>query len=142
MVRSRVVVDTNVLVSAWLFGGVPRTVLELALNTQIEGVISPQLLSELSDVLLKKFKFSAAKAKAVENKIKSRFRVVQPKASISILKDTADNRVLEAAVAGKCHSIITGDKELLALKKFRKIIIISPNNFLNQIYLSATEEAA
>lgn len=58
MAKLKVVVDTNVLVSAWLFGGNPRTILELALNNQIEGITSPQLLSELSDVLLKKFGFS------------------------------------------------------------------------------------
>ena len=130
MARPRVVVDTNVLVSAWLFGGNPRTILELVLNNQIEGVTSPQLLSELSDVLLKKFNFSAAKTRAVERKIKDRFEIVQPKSSIAILKDEGDNRVLEAAVTGRCHFIITGDKELLALKKFRKVAIISPEDFL------------
>lgn len=132
MARLKVVVDTNVLVSAWLFGGKPRIVLELVLNGQIEGAISPQLFSELSDVLLKKFNFSIAKTRAVERKIRDRFRIVQPKFPIAILKDEGDNRVLEAAITGKCDFIITGDKELLALKKFKKIVIISPEEFLSK----------
>ncbi len=132
MARIRAVLDTNVLVSGWLFGGNPRIILELALNGQIEGTTSPQLLSELSDVLLKKFSFSTARVRAVESKLKSRFKVVRPKSSITILRDIADNRVLEAAVAGSCHFIITGDKELLALKKFRKILIIPPEDFLKK----------
>lgn len=132
MVKTRAVLDTNVLVSAWLFGGHPRIILELALNNQIEGVTSPQLLSELSDVLLKKFNFSTARVRAIEGKIKSQFKVVQPKFSITILKDIPDNRVLEAAVAGRCHFIVTGDKELLALRKFKKIAIISPDEFLRR----------
>ncbi len=134
MARLKVVVDTNVLVSALLFGGGPRAIFELALDEQIQGIASPQLLAELSDVLLKKFDFSTVKTRAVERKIKERFKIVQPRVSITVLKDQADNRVLEAAVAGRCDFIITGDKELLALKKFRGIVVVPPKEFISSSF--------
>ncbi len=129
----RVVLDTNIFVSGILFGGKPKNVLELVYREQIQAVISGSLLSELQETLLKKFKFSEKVILEMEKEIKDVFEFVYPKQQLTILLDLDDNRVLEAAIEGKCGYIITGDKELLLLKKFKNIKIITASDFLTRL---------
>lgn len=126
----RVVLDTNVLISSLLFGGIPRQIFERCLNREFIGVTSNILLSELTDVLIKKFDFDTGVTAKIRQKLLKKFLLVFPKVHINVLKDQPDNRVLEAAVAGKCENIITGDKELLALKQYKGITILTPAEFV------------
>lgn len=128
----RVVLDTNVLVSSLIFGGKPQQTENLILEKKMVGIISPVLLAEFTDVLAKRFSFNESRLRQAEKKIKKNFVIVKPRATIKILKDDADNRVLEAAVEGDCRFIITGDKELLDLKSFKGIKIITPSRFLEE----------
>ncbi len=128
----KVLIDTNVIISALLFGGKPREILKLAITKHIEAVTSPPLLAELLDVLSKKFSFPKETLKLTEHKIKQSFRMVHPIKQVDILNDNnPDNRVLEAALEGNCRYIITGDKELLALGSFEDVTILTANKFLN-----------
>lgn len=130
MSQISVVVDTNVLISALLFGGKPREVLQMVIDRSLVAVTSPALLSELLDVLAKKFLFSRQKLILVERKMKKILVFVYPTEHIEILHDQADNRVLEAARVGQCTYIITGDKELLRLGSYKIISIVTPEEFL------------
>jgi len=126
----KVVLDTNVIVSALVYGGKPEQIIRLVLSKEIEAVTSPTLLAELSEVLAKKFNFDQAKIEQTQKKIKEGFRLIQPRKVLTIVKDEPDNRVLEAADAAACDSIVTGDKELLELHAFKDIKIITPAEFL------------
>jgi len=128
----KVTLDTNIIISSLGFGGKPRKILELALDNKIKGVTSPILLAELEDVIIKKFPKLADHFELINKKIKKKLKVVRPKEAINILKkDKDDNRVLEAAVEGKCQYIITGDKELLELGSYQKIKILTASQFLD-----------
>ncbi len=128
--RSNVVLDTNILVSAIVFDGKPARILTLVLEKHIVGVTSKILLSELLEILIKKFDFSKSRIKQVERKLVKAFKIVYPKEQIFLVRDVDDNRVLEAAVEGNCEYIITGDNDLLELKKFQNISILKPDDFL------------
>lgn len=128
----KVTLDTNIIISGLGFGGKPRKVLQLILDNKIKGVTSPILLAELEDVIIKKFPKLADHFELVNKKIKKRLKLVRPKEAINILKkDQDDNRVLEAGVEGKCNYIITGDKELLDLRTFKGIKILTAAQFLD-----------
>lgn len=129
----RAVLDTNVIISALIFGGQPRRTLKEVITGGMIACHSPLLLAELVDVLYKKFHFTKDKLRLLEKKIKKHFILVYPQKNINILKDTADNRVLETALAGKCDYIITGDKELLALKKYQQIKIITVKKLISSM---------
>lgn len=129
----RVVLDTNVIISAILFGGKPREILSLVGKKNIISVTSAPLIAELLDVLVKKFRFPVAKIRLVEKKIKKLSVLVYPKEHIDRLDDEPDNRVLEAAVEGKCDVIVTGDRELLHLSIYRDIRIVTPEQFLKAV---------
>jgi len=130
MEKAIAVLDTNILVSAIVFGGRPRTIFQSVIQNQITGVTSPFLLAELNEVLTKKFKFSRSKIRLIETKIKKKFRIINPGITIDILGNNPDNHVLETAIAGNCQYIITGDRELLDLKFFKGIVIITATEFL------------
>lgn len=126
----KVVIDTNILISAMGFGGKPREILLQALEKKIQVIISPILLAEFFEVINKKFPKLDSKLFVVEKKIKKSFIVVQPKISLSISRDEDDNRVIEAALEGNCDFIITGDKDLLDLGKYKRIKIVTSEEFL------------
>lgn len=127
----RIVLDTNIIISALLFGGNPRLLLQSAVKGKITAIISLPLLAELSDILIKKFHFQKEKTELLERKLKKVCVLVHPKVSITVLKDDPDNRVLEAAQEGLCTYIVTGDKPLLRLKTYQNIRIVSVKEFLH-----------
>lgn len=127
----KVILDTNIIISAIGFGGKPRQILELAIQKRIRGVTSSILMAELEDVLNKKFPLLSDQFERINKLIRKRFIVVKPKESVHILKDDDDNRVLEAAAEGECTFIVTGDKELLDLNVYKKIKIMAVGQFYN-----------
>lgn len=129
----KVVLDTNILVSALIFGGKPEQVYNLVLEKQIAAVISMVLFSELLEILIKKFNFGPKRIEQLERIIKKHFKIVYPKATINVSRDEDDNRVLEAALEGGCSYIVTGDRDLLDLKIFKNIKIVTPDTFLSDI---------
>ncbi|MCR4277540.1 MAG: putative toxin-antitoxin system toxin component, PIN family, partial [Candidatus Berkelbacteria bacterium] len=100
--RLTVVIDTNILVSAIIFGGKPEEVLKQATSHRIRAVTSLVLLAELSGVLTKKFNYADRRVRAIEEKLKQGFEVVVPSREVKIL-NSADDRVLETALAGRCR---------------------------------------
>ena len=130
--KLRIVLDTNIIVSAIFFKGKPREIYDFVLNERYVTITSSTLISELTGILIKRFSLSLAEIHLIEHQIREIFEVVHPKESINVVRDIDDNRVLEAAVEGKCQYIITGDKDLLVLKSFQNIEIVTPEQFLNR----------
>jgi putative PIN family toxin of toxin-antitoxin system len=128
----RAVIDTNILISAIIFGGNPKKIIELIEENKLIGVTSQTLISELLEVLVKKFHFTPNKLYLVEELIKENFTIVYPNETLDIVRDKDDNRVLEAAITGECQYIITGDADLLDLKTFQKIKIVTAEIFLKE----------
>ena len=132
----KVVLDTNVLVSAILFGGKPDQVLYLILDGKIIGIISPVLLAELKEIFSKKFPLSKKDFELTFKNIEEIFEIVRPKETLDIVRDEDDNRVLEAALEGRCSYIVTGDNDLLDLANFKNIKIMTPDEFLKSLEIS------
>lgn len=128
----KVVLDTNILISGLGFKGKPRQILHLLFQKRVLGVTSPVLLAEFQEVVNKKFPQLALRLASIEKKLKRTLQVVQPKVSIKVSRDEDDNRVLEAAWEGNCDYIVTGDSDLLDLKNYKKIKILTAEEFLLQ----------
>lgn len=134
MSTPKVVLDTNIIISFIVFKGNPLKIFLLILQKKIVAYISTSILAETLEVLVKKFSFSAKRTNRTEKKLKDNFQFVYPSDTINILKDNPDNRILETAVAGNCSIIITGDKEMLKLKKYKNIRILSALEFLKEFF--------
>lgn len=130
----KVVVDTNILVSA-LFNakGTPGKIIYLWKSKAITLCINEETLEEYVDVL-QRFDFvEKSELRLFLDLFNMRINVfhTRSKHKISVVKaDPSDNKFLECAVATKAKFIISGDKHLLDLKKYKKIRIVSPSEFL------------
>jgi len=112
----RVVPDTNIVVSAVQFGGLPETFLEIAYVRAFHPITSVSLLDELDETLRDRFAWPATRLETLRTKLLATFDVASPVTTINFIKDDPDDdRVLEAAVAGRADYIVSGDKHLLKL---------------------------
>lgn len=132
--KPRVALDSNVFISAVLFGGKPRAILNLAIEGLFEIAISDDILEEIKGVMEgKKFQFPTKIVHALMREIEDLAVFVEPKDRIeAVTDDPEDNRVLECAVESGSDVIISGDSHLLALGSFGKIKIMSPDDFLRR----------
>ncbi len=133
--KTKVVIDTNVFVSALNFAGRPNEVLELFMKGEIEVSISPFILTELERILRERFEWRAEQIQRVLNRIKAKTILVHPKAKISAIKEKDDdNRILECAVEAKVEYLVSGDrKHLLPLRDYQGVKILSPAEFMRVV---------
>ena len=129
--RLRVVLDSNVLVSALLGQGGPRRLL-LHLSREHVIVSSVQMLAELEDVLHRdKFQLTEGQIKDYISLIISGSTVLDTADYPEVIRaDPDDDVVLASALEGDADYIVTGDKHLLLLKEYHKIKIITVKQML------------
>jgi putative PIN family toxin of toxin-antitoxin system len=125
----RLVLDTNVLVSAFITrGAVGEWITEWQGDHQF--ITSRQILDELSEKLLHKFHLSRQVADGFVSLSEGRMQLVDPvPLSVPVCRDPDDDWVLATAMSGKCDMIVTGDQDLLALGEYSGIPIVSPRSF-------------
>lgn len=127
----RLVLDTNILVSAFLWDGTPGKLIELAGEQEVELYTSQALLDELAEVLRRKklsrqvqaTGFTAAEIVKHYRRLAHRVTVRQLTRRIS--RDADDDQVLACALAARAELIVSGDKDLLTLKSFRDIPVVT-----------------
>lgn len=132
----RVVLDTNVLVSALAFpGGPPSRVLELASEEAVEAFVSPTLLRELARVLRDKLGLPDDTVSELTSAAAGICNLVTPRIQVDELRrDPDDNRVLELAAEAEADYIVTGNlRHLRPLAEWRGTKIRTPAEFLEEI---------
>jgi len=127
-----VVLDTNVLISAFLFGGAPREIVELIVAGVVDCSVSPAILDEVRGVLKRpKFGLSPRQAMSIVEELGGLSEVVNPSTSIHrIIADPDDDRVLECVIEARADAIVSGDAHLLELGRYKRILILNPSDFL------------
>ena len=133
--KIRTVIDTNVIVSAILFGGKPGELISLWKSGHIQPLASKDIFDEYINVLAyPKFELSEREINYIlYNEILPYFEIVTLKPSNTIIsEDPSDDKFLHCAKAGKASVIISGDQHLLSLKSNVKIKIFTPSQFLDK----------
>ena len=127
----KVVLDTNIYISAVLFGGNCEEILRLATQRSFELIISKSIILEIEAVLKEKFKWSKKQVSETLAYIKNISTLSKPNISISVIKeDPSDNKIIECAIFVGANYIVTGDKNpLLPVKEYKGIKIVSPAEF-------------
>jgi len=116
----RITADSNIYVSAILFGGKPLALLKLGHSRHVRLFISDEIIEETLGVLREKFKRTRERVIVAEEYIRACTYVVAPTERLNVVPDDEDdNRVLECAVAGGCEYIVTGDRDLLRMGTYR-----------------------
>lgn len=104
----------------------------MARTGRISLTVSEPILDELEEVLRRKFNFAPKDLVEALSRVREMARTVKPALSINAIKeDPADNRILECAVSAGSDFIVTGDKDLLRLKRYDGIRILTVSDFLD-----------
>lgn len=128
----RVVADTNIYISALMFGGLPGIFLDLAFEQVFTLVTSAALLEELDEKLRGKFAVTADDSQLIRARLESVAELVHPDFVLQAVPDDPDdNRVLECAVAAGAKFVVSGDRHLLQLGSHENISILTVRQFLN-----------
>lgn len=131
----RVVLDTNVLISALFWHGNEYEILRKAFEGEFELLISRAIISEFKGVLSEKFGARRDWIGKVANILTANSVMIHPKHKLNIIKDDeSDNRVLECAVEGGANCIISGDSHLLKLQEYRGIRVLRSEDFLEALF--------
>ncbi len=131
----KVVLDTNILISALGWKGPPHTILTKLLNKDFEMIISNKQLKELQKVLnYPKFSFSEQQKSRFLTIITESATVVDTITTVGIIKeDPSDNILLEIALENDVQTIVSGDEHLLKLRNFAGAKILTATEFLNSL---------
>lgn len=129
-----IVIDTNVLISGYLWSGKPRQAIRILSASPYETLYCRESLTELVRILSGKFNLSADEIIKVVTDIKHTGRNVHVTSDESpIVEDAADNLFINLAIDGGARTIISGDSHLLKLEQFKGIEIIKAADFLKQM---------
>ena len=125
----RVLLDTNVLIAAFIARGVCSELLEHCIRNH-SLISSKLLLRELEEKLADKFKFTHQEIREVAVLLRGKTEFVEPVSlDQPVCRDPDDDVELATALVGECDCIVTGDKDLLVLERFRQIPILAPADF-------------
>jgi putative PIN family toxin of toxin-antitoxin system len=127
----RVVIDTNIMVSAYL-GSALKVIIASWKSRRFTLVVSDAIADEYREVLQRpKFQIEQTELDDFFSLLLDKAEFVIPLETINVVTDDpSDNKFIEAAIAGKVKLIVSGDNHLLELKSFKDIPIITARDFI------------
>jgi uncharacterized protein len=136
----RVVLDTNVLIAAFLNPGLCAEIYRHCLKHH-ELILSEYILGEFRRNLLHQLGQTGPDvAEALETLSGEAVQVTPHSLEKPICEDPSDDPILGTAVAGRADYLVSGDKDLLALRKFGRIQIVSPRVFWGKVVAKDAED--
>jgi len=132
----RVVLDTNVIVSALLFKGALSRLVELWQKRKIIPIISKETFAELTTVLhYPKFSLSKDEIRSViEHEVLPYFEVIEVVKNVKgVCRDPGDDKFISCALSASVDCIVSGDKDFCDLGQYKAVRIISASDFLRKL---------
>jgi len=132
MGKAKVLLDTNILISALGWNGKSRQIFQKCVNSELELITSPEQIIELRKVMdYPKFAFTEEQKDTFISIILEIATMVEITGKVKIIKDDPDDdAILETAIIGKVDYIISGDPHLLELREYAGIKIVTASIFL------------
>ncbi len=128
----KIVIDTNIYISAIFWGGKPRSVVDLGRNGQVSIFTSSQIEKEINKKLKIKFGLSDEEVAQILFDFSTFTLPIKVSRKITVIDDDPDDdKFIECAVASRAGFIVSGDKHLLNLKEYKGIKIMKAADFLS-----------
>ena len=128
----KIVIDTNIYISAIFWGGKPRSVVDLGRNGQVSIFTSSQIEKEINKKLKTKFGLSDEEVAQILLDFSTFTLPIKASRKITVIDDDPDDdKFIECAVASRAGFIVSGDKHLLNLKEYKGIKIMKAGDFLS-----------
>jgi putative PIN family toxin of toxin-antitoxin system len=131
----KIVLDANIFISAFFWGGNPRAVLRRSIAGIDELLITKEILDEINDVIIRpKFHTDENEINYFLHSIEELAHKIVPKRRINNGgKDKTDNKYIECGIAAHVDYIISGDVHLLELEEYENIKIITAKEYLETV---------
>ena len=131
----KIVIDSNVFVSSFFWGGHPREVFERVINGFDELYITDEIIKEITSTMnSNKFNVNSIEIEDYTRIIEKYSRnIITKNIPKSVSRDKKDDKILQCGLDGNVDYIITGDKDLLVLKEYETIKIINPKDYLETV---------
>lgn len=128
----RIVLDTNIMISAIIRNGKPRKLLEFGINGKYRILMSREILDEFSEVLQRpKFKTTLDEVVSIVSALVESSENVPIKSNLQVIvSDPDDDIIINTAHDGKADYIVSGDPDLKDLKNFKGIKIVLVDEML------------
>jgi putative PIN family toxin of toxin-antitoxin system len=127
----KAVLDTNVLIAAFLTEGLCSGLLLRARKQAFNLVLCDDIIREFEGILSKKFKLTSADISEILSIVsEAASEIIHKLGPIpNICRDPNDDMIIACAIDAAADYIVTGDEDLLILKNYKDIVIINPRNF-------------
>ncbi len=134
MGKKKIVLDTNILISALGWKGNPHEIFKRVLDEEFELLLSEQQLEELKEVMnYPRLKFTEEQKSKFLTVLLSVAKIVKTSETLHHIKeDPDDDLILECATENKADYLISGDEHLLTLKTYLGIKIVTATEFLEE----------
>jgi uncharacterized protein len=128
-----VVLDSNIYVSAFIFGGKPLELVEMGLDDSLDICVSQSIIDETLRVMRDKFHAKPMELDRARAIMTASARMVEPAVQVKAVKDDPnDDHVVGCAVAAGAEAIITGDKDLLRMGEYEGIKMLRVRDFFQR----------
>ncbi|MCI8632820.1 MAG: putative toxin-antitoxin system toxin component, PIN family [Lachnospiraceae bacterium] len=132
----RIVIDTNVLISGVFFGGFPRKILSSIVNGKITAYATFEIINEYEEIIQEMIDRKQGHInRTILIPLIKTMEIIEPSSHIEICRDSDDNKFLECAKDSHALYIVSGDKDLLIIKEYENIQIITAKDFCEKYLL-------
>jgi putative PIN family toxin of toxin-antitoxin system len=127
------VIDTNILISAIFFGGLPKRLCDMVVAGLITVVVTDAIVAEYKAVIEEmREKYSAKELPNYASELFAAFTHIESATQIAVCRDSDDDKFIAAAIDGGCQYLVSGDGDLLVLGKYANVEIVTVRKFLNR----------
>lgn len=131
----KIVIDTNVIASAIFFGGRPKELIEHLVYRRVDAYASTEIISEYRETIEELSERYPNRPNNIPlTDILFAMKMVEPTTHVDICRDSDDNKFIDCAIDGGCIYIVSGDKDLLSLKSYGDIEIVTVSEFLTKYF--------
>ena len=128
----KAVIDTNVVISGVFFGGYPRLVLEAVLLNKFIACANKSIIDEYNEIVSEMIdRKQGCLDKSILSPLIDSISIFDEKTKVKVCRDPYDDKFIECAVDSGASFIISGDKDLLDLREYKGIKIVTAAYFLN-----------
>ena len=131
----KIVIDTNVIAVAIFFGGRPKELVEHLVYRRVDAYASTEIISEYRETIEELSERYPNRPNNIPlTDILFAMKMVEPTTHVDICRDPDDNKFIDCAIDGGCIYIVSGDKDLLSLKSYGDIEIVTVSEFLTKYF--------
>ena len=131
----RIVIDTNVIASAIFFGGHPRELLELLLKHELSAFISQEIVDEYRQTIeYLQNKYPSRRITVPLTQIIAACDMVDISSMVSVCRDPDDDKFIACALDSHSLYIVSGDKDLLAVRQYKDVLIVTVAEFFRTVW--------